>query len=209
VVKGFCTETAVEVASLGLQVHGGMGYIEETGAAQHYRDARILPIYEGTTAIQANDLIGRKVLRDGGQTAYAMLEEMADTVAALDAAAARASAPEAPAWALLSANLRQAMQAQRESLDFILSTAPTDPRAAYAGSVPFLMLTGVLHGGWQMARAALACAAPGRADSPFHSAKRATAFFYGAVILPRALGYAASIRAGEVVRHCADAAGLA
>ncbi|MFC4277757.1 acyl-CoA dehydrogenase [Achromobacter aloeverae] len=206
VIKGFSTECAVEVASLGVQVHGGMGYIEETGAAQHYRDARILPIYEGTTAIQANDLIGRKLLRDGGATAQAMLEAMGRTAAELDAeaAAAQASRQEADAAAigLLRDNLRRAMHAQAEALGFMRTQAAGNLRAVFAGSVPFLMLTGVLHGGWQMARAVLACrrmAGEQGGDTAFLQAKQATAFFYGAHILPRAGALGAAVRAGEIV----------
>ncbi|OZI38467.1 acyl-CoA dehydrogenase [Bordetella genomosp. 10] len=206
VVKGFSTECAVEVASLGVQVHGGMGYIEETGAAQHYRDARILPIYEGTTAIQANDLIGRKLLRDGGATAQAMLEAMGGTAAELDAEAAAAQAAgqqeDAAAIGLLRDNLRRAMHAQAEALGFMRNQAAGNVRAVFAGSVPFLMLTGVLHGGWQMARAVLACrkmARAGEGDAAFLQAKQATAFFYGAHILPRAGALGAAVRAGDIV----------
>jgi len=207
VVKGFSTECAVEVASLGVQVHGGMGFIEETGAAQHYRDARILPIYEGTTAIQANDLIGRKLLRDGGATAQALLEAMGRTAAELDAEAAAAQQADqeadAAAIGLLRDNLRRAMHAQGEALMFMRAQAGGNLRAVFSGSVPFLMLTGVLHGGWQMARAVLACRKMMRegqgGDATFLQAKQATAFFYGAHILPRACALGAAVRAGEIV----------
>ncbi|HTK00497.1 MAG TPA: acyl-CoA dehydrogenase, partial [Bordetella sp.] len=207
VVKGFCTESAVEVASLGVQVHGGMGYIEETGAAQHYRDARILPIYEGTTAIQANDLIGRKLLRDGGATARAILQAVRGTVDALQAAEADAGPEDAPALALLRVNLLQAMQAQQQALEFMARTGMSNVRAVFAGSVPLLMLTGVLLAGWQMARAALACqrllrqADDGASEWPrdFLRNKRATAIFYGAHILPRAAALSAAVQAGGIV----------
>ncbi|AOB32048.1 acyl-CoA dehydrogenase [Bordetella sp. H567] len=211
VVKGFCTESAVEVASLGVQVHGGMGYIEETGAAQHYRDARILPIYEGTTAIQANDLIGRKLLRDGGATARRIQQEIRATLDALQAAQARADDRNAPALALLHANLAQAMQAQQQALEFMARTAMGNVRAVFAGSVPFLMLTGILVAGWQMGRTAIACErllSEGDATGTEWSAeflrnKVATAFFYGAHILPRAAALSSAVQAGVVVETCA------
>src|SRR5690606_7549516 len=179
IVKGFSTETAVEVASLGIQVHGGMGYIEETGAAQYYRDARILPIYEGTTAIQANDLVGRKTLRDGGATAYACIAAMRDTLKTLDTETGRADAADREGLYLLRDNLDQAIQAYDGAVAFILEHAQSNIRAVYAASVPYLMLAGTVHGGWQMARAALACRrqlAEGSTD-PFYRAKLATALF--------------------------------
>jgi alkylation response protein AidB-like acyl-CoA dehydrogenase len=211
VIKGFCTESAVEVASLGVQVHGGMGYIEETGAAQHYRDARILPIYEGTTAIQANDLIGRKLLRDGGATARRLLQGVRETLDALKTAEEQAGPDDAPGLALMRANLAQAMQAQQQALEFMARTAMVNVRAVFAGSVPFLMLTGVLMAGWQMARAAVACRRHlGRADGvptqwpvDFLQNKLATAIFYGAHILPRAAALSAAVQAGVVADACA------
>jgi alkylation response protein AidB-like acyl-CoA dehydrogenase len=211
VVKGFCTESAVEVASLGVQVHGGMGYIEETGAAQHYRDARILPIYEGTTAIQANDLIGRKLLRDSGAAARAVLASMRETLGELDAAATDADADTAAGLALMRTNLAQAMQAQQQAMEFMARSALGNVRAIFAGSVPFLMLTGYLYGGWQMARAALACQrrlAAGETDT-FLSSKLATALFYGAHILPRTFGLSAAVHAGAVAEACANKADIA
>src|SRR5690606_29554768 len=147
VVKGFSTESAVEVASLGLQVHGGMGYIEETGAAQHYRDARILPIYEGTTAIQANDLVSRKTLRAGGATAHACIAAMRDTLQALHTAAARAEPAERDGLNLLRDNLDLAIQGYDAAVTFIVEQAQSNVRATYAASVPYLMLAGVVHGG--------------------------------------------------------------
>jgi hypothetical protein len=218
IVKGFCTESAVEVASLGIQVHGGMGYIEETGAAQHYRDARILPIYEGTTAIQANDLIGRKLLRDGGATARGMLQAMRATLDALQAAEAQAAPEDARGLALLRTNLAQAMQAQQQALEFMGRTAMANVRAVFAGSVPFLMLNGVLIAGWQMARAALACrrhmdaAAGGGAaqwTEDFLRNKLATALFYGAHILPRAVALSSAVQAGLVTEACANRSDIA
>lgn len=204
IVKGFSTETAVEVASLGLQVHGGMGYIEETGAAQYYRDARILPIYEGTTAIQANDLVSRKTQRDGGATAHAAIAAMRETLRAVETEATRASAGERDGLRLLRDNLDSAIQAYEAGVAFILEQSPTNIRAVYSSSVPYLMLAGVVHGGWQMARAVLACRrhlAAGSTD-PFHAAKLATGLFYAAHILPRALALSAAVRAGVVADAC-------
>ncbi|OZI24971.1 acyl-CoA dehydrogenase [Bordetella genomosp. 7] len=210
VVKGFSTESAVEVASLGVQVHGGMGYIEETGAAQYYRDSRILPIYEGTTAIQANDLVGRKTLRDGGATAYAIIAAMRETLKALDAAVGRAPATGRDSLGLLRVNFDQAIQAYEGAVAFILEHAQSNIRAVYAGSVPYLMLAGVVHGGWQMARAALVCQqqlADGSSD-PFYRSKLATALFYGAQILPRAQALSAAVQAGHIADACAAQADI-
>ena len=147
-VKGFCTERAVEVASLGIQIHGGMGFIEETGAAQHYRDARILPIYEGTTAIQANDLLGRKVMRDGGAIARLFAARIAETEARLASGDASAQA--------IGTSLAQARGAFEAALDWMLENSRKDIDAAFAGSVPFLMLSGTLAAGWMLAKGALA-----------------------------------------------------
>ncbi|CAM4144909.1 acyl-CoA dehydrogenase [Bordetella muralis] len=204
IVKGFSTESAVEVASLGVQVHGGMGFIEETGAAQYYRDARILPIYEGTTAIQANDLVSRKTLRDGGATAYACIAAMKDTLQTLHTAAARAEPDDRAGLNLLRDNLDLAIQGYDAAVTFILEQAQSNVRAIYAASVPYLMLAGIVHGGWQMARAALVCQrqlAEGTTD-PFYRSKLSTALFYGAQILPRALALSASVRAGVVANRC-------
>ncbi|WP_374668935.1 acyl-CoA dehydrogenase, partial [Ramlibacter sp.] len=182
-VKGYSTEMSLEVTSLGVQVHGGMGFIEETGAAQHYRDAKILTIYEGTTAIQANDLVGRKTARDGGQTAKAIAAQIAKTEAELarrDSAAARA----------MGKRLAAARQAFVESVDFIAGSTKQSPNAAFAGSVPYLMLAGNLVAGWQLARALMVAEdqlAAGE-DAGFMRAKIATARFYAEHILARAPG---------------------
>ncbi|MEX0305272.1 MAG: acyl-CoA dehydrogenase [Leisingera sp.] len=176
-VKGFCTERAVEAASLGLQVHGGMGFIEETGVAQFYRDARILPIYEGTTAIQANGLLGREVLRDGGATARRFAALIADTEAELQNGSPKAR--------LIADCLAEARKGFEASLAWMLETAPADPNAAYAGSVPFLMLAGTLAAGWQLGRAVLAAEAKlaQGEDTAFMSHKIATALFFAQHIL--------------------------
>lgn len=177
-VKGYSTEMSLEVTSLGVQVHGGMGFIEETGAAQYYRDAKILTIYEGTTAIQANDLVGRKTARDGGQLARGIAGQIEVTegqLAQRDSAAARA--------------VLKALRASREDflavVDFIASSAKGNPNAAYAGSVPYLMLAGNLVAGWQLARALMVAEDALATDKPFMLAKIATARFYAEHILPR------------------------
>ncbi|WP_313313845.1 acyl-CoA dehydrogenase [Pulveribacter sp.] len=180
-VKGFSTEMSLEVTSLGVQVHGGMGFIEETGAAQYYRDARILPIYEGTTAIQANDLVGRKTGRDGGATARAIAAQIEKTESEL-----RASASDAARS--MAERLTAARTAFLEVVDFVVGAAKQDPNAVFAGSVPYLMLAGNLVAGWQMARALLVAerlAATGQ-DAAFMQAKVATARFYAEHILVRA-----------------------
>ena len=177
-VKAFCTERAVEVASLGVQIHGGMGFIEVTGAAQHYRDARILPIYEGTTAIQANDLLGRKVMRDGGETARRFAARTAETEAALAKGDATAQA--------IGTQLAIARGSFESVLDWMLETGRKDIDAAFAGSVPFLMLSGNLAAGWQLAKGALAAqmALDAGQDRAFMTGKIATALFYAQHILP-------------------------
>ncbi len=129
VVKGWCTETGIEVASLGVQIHGGMGFIEETGAAQHLRDARITTIYEGTTGIQANDLMGRKIAREGGATIKAWLAHLA----AFDAELAASKSADVAA---IRAALATGAKAIAECVDYVLATAGTDPKAAFSGAVP-------------------------------------------------------------------------
>ena len=171
VVKGWCTETGIEVASLGVQVHGGMGFVEETGAAQYLRDARITTIYEGTTGIQAMDLVGRKIAREGGATAKGWLAE----VKKLDAHLA-----EHPQ---IRKALADGVKAVEDCVEFVV--AAKHPRAQFAGAVPFLKLMGVVAGGWQMARAALA-AAKGTGDESFDKAKIATARFYADHVLVQA-----------------------
>ncbi|WP_312565703.1 acyl-CoA dehydrogenase [Diaphorobacter sp.] len=182
-VKGYSTEMSLEVASLGVQVHGGMGFIEETGAAQYYRDAKILTIYEGTTAIQANDLVGRKTARDGGQTAKAIAAQIEATEGEL-----RASGT-ADAQAVAQ-RLAAARQAFLEVVDFIAGGAKAHPNDVYAGSVPYLMLAGNLVAGWQLARALLVAqelSAKGQ-DVAFMQAKIATARFYADHLLTKAPG---------------------
>ena len=191
-VKGYSTEMSVEVASLGLQVHGGMGFIEETGAAQYLRDARILPIYEGTTAIQANDLVGRKTARDGGRTPKAIAAQIAVTENEL------AKHNSAAAKSMLK-RLTAARFAFEQVVEFVAGNAKASPNAVYAGSVPYLMLAGNVVAGWQMARALIVAEnqlAAGHGDAPFLKAKVATAHFYAEHLLNKAPGLRDSIVEG-------------
>ncbi|PQA82340.1 acyl-CoA dehydrogenase [Limnohabitans sp. TS-CS-82] len=187
-VKGFSTEMSLEVTSLGVQVHGGMGFIEETGAAQYYRDSKILTIYEGTTAIQANDLIGRKTGRDGGQTAKGIAAQIANTEAdLLKSGSANAKA--------MAARLKAAREAFLSVVDFVVAGAKASPNAVFAGSVPYLMLTGNLVAGWQMGRALLVAEAElakGN-EAVFMQSKITTARFYADHILTKVPGMRDSI----------------
>lgn len=186
VVKGWSTEMVNEVASLGVQVHGGMGFIEETGAAQYYRDARILAIYEGTTAIQANDLVGRKTVRDGGAVAKSLLAGIDETVQAL-------GAQDTPAFAAMRRHLADGAKSLAAAVEFVVANTKGDPNAVFLGSVPYLKLAGIVLCGWQMGRALLAAQAR-RADDPaFHDAKIAIAQFYAQHVLVQAPAIAASI----------------
>jgi hypothetical protein len=194
-VKGFSTEMSLDVTSLGVQVHGGMGYIEETGAAQYLRDARILTIYEGTTAIQANDLVGRKTARDGGQTAKAIVANIENTETELrQQGGANALA--------VASRLQAARLALLDVIDFVASHTKTSPNAVFAGSVPYLMLAGNVMAGWQMARGllaaeqALASGDFGVFSADFMRAKITTARFYADHLLTRAPGLRDSIVEG-------------
>ena len=188
-VKGYSTEMSIEVASLGVQVHGGMGFIEETGAAQYYRDARILTIYEGTTAIQANDLVGRKTVRDGGALAL----HFAARVSKVEEALAATGDAQAVAMA---GQLRQAREAYAQVVAFVAAHGKSDPNAVFAGSVPYLMLAGNLMAGWQMAQSWLATRDLPADEAAFALAKRATAAFYCAHILPRCGGLRDAVLSG-------------
>jgi len=191
VVKGWCTETAIDVASLGVQIHGGMGFIEETGAAQYLRDARITTIYEGTTGIQANDLIGRKVGAEKGATALAMIAEMRE----LDAALAKAG----DRFAGMREELSRAVSGLEDATKWLVANYRSEPQAAAAVAVPYLKLFGTVAGGWMMARAALIARerleTPG-ADSEFLEAKMGTARFYLEHLLPQAGALARTVTAG-------------
>ncbi|WP_374337530.1 acyl-CoA dehydrogenase [Methyloversatilis sp.] len=189
VVKGWSTETANEIASLGVQVHGGVGYVEETGAAQYLRDARITNIYEGTTAIQANDLVGRKIARDGGAAVRALLADMRSVLAALDAAS----------LAEIACVFGEAVAALERCVDFVLAHWRSDAGAVLAGAVPLLMLSGRVAGGWQMARAALHARRrleAGEGDADFLRAKIVSARFYADHVLSECGGLAHMVCCG-------------
>ncbi|MDE2503327.1 MAG: acyl-CoA dehydrogenase [Burkholderiales bacterium] len=192
VVKGWSTESAVELASLGVQVHGGIGYVEETGAAQHLRDARITPIYEGTTGIQAADLVGRKIARDRGAAARALMLRMQRVMDAL----ARSGDPQLHA---IAAALSDGVAALGSAVEFVVSTHDADIRRTAVGAVPLLDLFGVVAGGWQMARAALAAhrgLAAAEGDRGFLRAKLLTARFYADHVLSRSRGLSHAVMRG-------------
>ena len=191
-VKGYSTEQSLEITSLGVQIHGGMGFIEETGAAQYYRDARILTIYEGTTAIQANDLVGRKTARDGGQTAKAIAAQIAKTEAELT------QSGSAAALAVVK-QLAAGRAAFLNVVDFVVANIKSKPNDVFAGSVPYVMLAGNLIAGWQLARSLLVAEAQlkaGSDDAEFMQAKIITAQFYAEHILSKAPNIGQSIVAG-------------
>jgi len=177
VLKGWCSELAIEIASTGIQVHGGMGYIEETGASQYLRDSRIASIYEGTTGIQAADLVGRKLAPDQG-------EAMTDLIREIRAIEAKLGDEELKA---IRDALTAAVDALQLATRWVLEIVGRDPQAAMAASVSYLMLVGYVCGGWQMARAALVCKRelPSLEDHDFHRQKLATARFYADQILPK------------------------
>ncbi len=182
IVKGWSTETGIDVASTGIQVHGGMGFIEETGAAQYLRDARITSIYEGTTGIQANDLVGRKIAREGGATA----KEVTNAMRAVEAQLGSAAGDD---MAEIRAAFSAAITAAEECVSWIVVTYGNDIKAVHAGAVPFLKLMGIVCGGWQMARAALVAQrrlSEGKGDKSFYEAKIKTARFYADHLLTQA-----------------------
>ncbi|MES2935144.1 MAG: acyl-CoA dehydrogenase [Pseudomonadota bacterium] len=197
IVKGWSTEMSIEVASTGVQVHGGMGFIEETGAAQYYRDAKILTIYEGTTAIQANDLVGRKTARDGGATAKRIIEQVRAVQADL---LAQANGAHQADLHVIAAQLGIGAQALEDVLGFVTQHIKSDVKAVFAGSVLYLKLAGIVFGGWQMARAALVAQqklTAGEGDQAFYLAKIATARFFAEHILSQASGYRIAIVEGS------------
>jgi alkylation response protein AidB-like acyl-CoA dehydrogenase len=192
VVKGWSTETGIEVASLGVQIHGGMGFIEETGAAQHLRDARITTIYEGTTGIQGGDLVGRKIVREGGATVKGWLAELGR----LDAQLGKSANADIQA---LRGRLSSGAKAIDECVEFFLSTIAKDPNATFAGAVPFLKLMGIVAGGWQLGRAALISETKIKkkeGDQSFYASKISTARFFADHVLAQAPGLAATVTTG-------------
>ncbi|SFB09728.1 butyryl-CoA dehydrogenase [Collimonas sp. OK607] len=192
IVKGWSTEMSIDVASTGVQIHGGMGFIEETGAAQFYRDARILTIYEGTTAIQANDLIGRKTVRDGGAVAKGIIAQVRATQAEL----AGSGAADLVA---ISKQLASGADALEQVVSYVVDNLKSDIKGVFAGSVPYLKLAGIVLGGWQLGRAALIATQKlqsAAGDSNFYQAKIGTARFFADHILSQADAYRISIVEG-------------
>jgi alkylation response protein AidB-like acyl-CoA dehydrogenase len=189
VVKGWSTESAVELTSIGVQVHGGMGYIEETGAAQYLRDARITPIYEGTTGIQANDLVGRKILRDGGQAAF-------DLIGAMSQLKTELSRSHNAHLVALARSLERGIQSLDQAVRFVVEQGREHISVAQAGAAPLLNLLGIVAGGWQLARGALAAERrlqQQQGDLQFYQSRIMTARFYADNILPRTSGLAHAV----------------
>ena len=192
VVKGWSTETSINIASTGIQVHGGMGYVEETGAAQYLRDARITTIYEGTTGIQAIDLIGRKLIRDNGANAAALIGDIGAEVAAF-------APTNDPDLSAIGSALKTGLKSFQEATDWLLANHDRNPREAAAGAVPYLKLTGVVAGGWQMARAARIArdlTQAGESGGAFLRGKIATSRFYAEHVLPEAEAWRLEVTAG-------------
>jgi len=199
VVKGWCTELGNELAGTGVQIHGGMGFIEETGAAQYVRDLRITTIYEGTTGIQANDLIGRKLGRDRGAAMNALILEMRAQLEALEGSDA--------VMRTIKHSAIEAVDRLRESTDAILEAFSAGQERALAVAVPYLNLCGFVAGGWLLAKsAALALARRGGAERDFYEAKLATARFYAQQVLPRALALSRIVQSGASSVTESDAA---
>ncbi|MDB5933678.1 MAG: acyl-CoA dehydrogenase, partial [Massilia sp.] len=193
VIKGWSTEMSQDVTRDGVQVHGGMGFIEETGAAQHYRDAKILTIYEGTTAIQANDLVGRKTVRDGGAVARSIIAQVRATEAQLQQAGGAD-------FGAIACHLAGGSAALEAVVEYMVTNMKADIKGVFAGSVPYLRLAGIVLGGWQMARAALVAQQKldaGDGDAAFYRAKIATARFFADHILSQAPGLRSAIVDGS------------
>ncbi len=193
VVKAWSTENGMDIASLGVQIHGGMGFVEETGAAQHMRDARITTIYEGTTGIQAGDLVGRKIAREGGRTILWVIAQMVEVGALL------AKQDDANLRAIGNA-LGNGTEALASAVQFVLETYERDPKRVLVGAVPFLELFGIVAGGWQMGRSALAASrllGQGDDDSAFLRTKILTARFYSDHFLSRVSGLARTVAFGS------------
>src|SRR5450830_1393242 len=193
VIKGWATEMSQDVTRDGVQVHGGMGFIEETGAAQHYRDAKILTIYEGTTAIQANDLVGRKTARDGGAVAKGIISQIHKTEAQLGELTGAD-------FQAMQRHLAEGSAALEAVVEYVLVNVKTDIKGVFAGSVPYLKLAGIVLGGWQLGRAALVSVnklQAGGGDASFYQAKIGTARFFADHILSQAEAYRVSIVEGS------------
>jgi acyl-CoA dehydrogenase len=199
IVKGWCTETGNLTTGIGVQVHGGMGFIEETGAAQYVRDVRITTIYEGTTGIQSNDLIGRKIGRDGGAAIKQLVAEMSQELQELDTSNPSSSVTRKAA--------QEAVGLLKDSTEALLKAFSSRPDTAMAVSVPYLMLCGYVMGGWLMARAsAIAARQLDGADKAFYDSKLHTARFYAQQVLPNAIALARVVQGGAEAVVDTDAA---
>ncbi|WP_373990981.1 acyl-CoA dehydrogenase [Duganella sp. BuS-21] len=193
IIKGWSTELSQDVTRDGVQIHGGMGFIEETGAAQHYRDAKILTIYEGTTAIQANDLIGRKTVRDAGKVAKGLIAQVRATEAEL-------AKLEGADFAAIRKQLAQGAADLEAVVDYVVANIKSDIKGVFSGSVPYLKLAGIVLGGWQMARAAVISQQKldaGSGDVGFYKAKIGTTRFFADHFLSQSSGIRASIIEGS------------
>ncbi len=191
-IKAWCTELGTEIASTGIQVHGGVGYIEETGAAQHLRDARVTSIYEGTNGIQAGDLVGRKVLKDQGAAMGELIADMRATAAAL-------AEPSDDRLAALAGPLSAGIDALEGATRWLIESRANDIRHALGGAMPYLRLLGTVAGGWMMAEQALAARrrlAAADGEPGFYAAKLVTARFYAEQLMPQAQAYHAAVTAG-------------
>ena len=198
IVKGWISELSQEITYLGTQIHGGMGFIEETGSAQFYRDARIMTIYEGTTGIQGLDLAGRKTLGDNGQALQGLLDEMAVTAAAM---------ADIEDLSTLAGSLRKAIEAGTQAKDWLLENAADDRNVAGGASVNFMMLMGYLCGAWVMGKSVLKAAQlleAGEGDKRFLTTKRLTAQFYYDHLLPRTASYLTTIKSGSAAIMALD-----
>ena len=190
--KAWCTDLGVEMASLGVQIRGGMGFIEETGAAQYYRDARIAPIYEGTNGIQALDLVMRKLTMEGGEVVRRYIGEMRTLDVTLDAGG--------EAFAKTRENLNTGLDSLEEASRWLLEAMAQDPNAVAAGATPYLRMFGMTVGGYLIAKGALAAAAQlgeADADASFLSGRIATARFYCEQLLPQAAALLPSVTGGS------------
>jgi acyl-CoA dehydrogenase len=192
VVKGWSTETAIDICSTGVQVHGGMGYVEETGAAQFLRDVRIAAIYEGTTGIQANDLIGRKLMRDRGAAMAALIQDLLGQI--------ESARSLLPATRVARNASMEALTTLRDLSGILVRIHPEAPSSTQAVAVPYLKLCGLTIAGALMARAAqVAEAALGMhpADAAFYESKLQTCRFYAEQVLPEAIGLARIVKSGS------------
>jgi len=191
ITKGWCSELCQEITSIGLQIHGGMGYVEETGAAQHFRDSRITTIYEGTTGIQANDLIGRKVIRDNGDELNRFISEISSEIDAIDSDQAN--------LANIKKSMQEAISVVEDSVNYILDSQTDDPFLAGSASYNFLMLMGTFTGGWIACRSALLALKniDDGNDREFYKGKLVSSNFFIEQCLPMIHFYSKALMSGS------------